>query len=139
MLVQHGVLPYLGFAVGPHEQDAGLLQLSDDEPEQVDGWLICPVEIIENEYERLFAGDPAKEDHDCVKETESRLGGIQWREGRALGRLGAELGSQVSENRFEALRALLKHLRAKPIEEGPQDLDPGPEGRRTLCLGAARD
>jgi hypothetical protein len=107
MLVQHGVLPHLGFAVGPHEQDAGLFQLSDDEPEQVDGWLICPVEIIENEYERPFSGDPAKEDHDCVKEAESCLGGIQWREGRALGRLGAELGSQVSEDRLESAGGLL--------------------------------
>ncbi len=37
----------------------------------------------------------------------ARVEAIQWREGRTLGRLGAELGSQVSENRHEALRALL--------------------------------
>ena len=80
-------------AVGRDEQHAARAQRAHEEREQVERRAVGPVEVLEDEHERLLRGEPADDAEDELEQPR----GLAIAVGSGPGLAGAELGQQAGE------------------------------------------
>jgi len=115
-------------AVGADDQQASGVQLSRQELQEQERRRVSPVEVVENDDERLGSRSVLQDGCDAVEEAESGLLGLQDRRRRQrqplayLGHQLRDVGRTDSELSEQGFRVPILHV-------GANDLDPWPEGR----------
>ena len=115
---------------GEHEQHRGGGRLAQQGGEQVDRGRVRPVDVVEDEHERLRRGEPLEQRarrpvHAVALVLEHRRGGR-----RALRERGQDLG----ELRLHVGRQPVEHARVQTGHEGVERVDEDPEGQVALEL-----
>ena len=127
----------LDFPVGPNHEDPRVPELLGDELEEEPRRVVSPVEIVQDEDDRVPLARPLPESGHAVEETKARRPGLEDRERCRVREIRMDLRGDLSDVASSARKELAHTRRLTRRGMGAKKLDPGPEGRGTLCFGAA--
>ena len=120
---------HLGVAIGREKQDGQVLEGAGDEAEGLQGGLVGPMEVVDDDDEGCVSrGEPKQLDQGVVGEEAALVGGRLLARGLGpVGELGHDLG-EVCRLRSEFGQQIF--LLWVLAYESANDLNPGPIGRR---------
>jgi hypothetical protein len=126
-------------AVGPDEEDPGLLRCSCDEIEQRQGGIVGPLEVIEHQHERPLRGQDVEEPGHGIEQQEAvPVGGLAM---RGIAERGDEAGQHccIVASELAGLfgpdrsHQSVEDLHPRPVPRGTVHVDAGaPAGLRSV-------
>ena len=123
-------IPGFDIAIGPGEQHSSIPELASSELEQPQGCVVCTMQILEDEHDRLLLGDTADKPYHAVEKTKARAS-------RQLARGVEQQLLRVSTPVPSEKRSRRPGWPARACLEGAsQQLRPRPERGHSLTLGA---
>ncbi len=133
-LEQRMLAAELHVAIGADHEEPRRTHLARQELQQQERRLIGPLDVVQDEDQRLRAGGVPQKGGDAVEEPEARLLGLERGRGREVGQPLTHLGYDLGDVRGARPHLGLHALCVAVVEVGTDDLDPRPVRRCTAGL-----